>query len=136
MISLLNVHGCFLSFHNGVKNLRIVMWPSGQNIWVSSKTLTSRPGATEERIVDGALTEQWSTPGPPWTIPENYKRARIDAEQHGAPRRRTELLGIAFFNWFMLSLYHFLGFILSFYDFIIFKSFSVPSALYNLVYIT
>ena len=104
----------------------------------SSKTLTSGSGATEEWIADGALSEQWITPGPPRIIPEDYKNARSlrnNTEQYGAPRWRTEHLWIAFSNRFMLSLYHFLGFILSFYDYIIFQGFYfwVPSALYNLV---
>ena len=56
----------------------------------SSKTLTNGPRATEERIADGALTGQQFTPGPPRIIPENYKRARINAEQDGEVRITTE----------------------------------------------
>ena len=37
----------------------------------SSKTLTSAPGAMEQRIADGALTEQRITPGAPRIIPEH-----------------------------------------------------------------
>ena len=64
----------------------------------SSKTLTSGSGATEEWIADGALSEQWITPGPPRIIPEDYKKARITAKQHGAVRSTTAKDG-APLNW-------------------------------------
>ena len=55
----------------------------------SSKTLTSEPRATKQRVADGALMEQGITPGPPRTIPEDYKKAGITAEQHGTVRSTT-----------------------------------------------
>ena len=59
----------------------------------SSKTLTSRPGATEPLIAGGALREQSITPGAPRIIPGHLKRVRITLEQHGAGRDITEHQG-------------------------------------------
>ena len=41
LTSLWNVHSCFPSFHNGIKNLRIVTWPSGRKNSFR-KTMSSR----------------------------------------------------------------------------------------------
>ena len=61
-----------------LKKLRI-LWKSACRT-LSSKTVTCVPGATEERIVDGALTEQRITPRPPSIRSEDYYRAWITAE--------------------------------------------------------
>ena len=58
----------------------------------SSKTLTSGPGATEERIVDGALAEQRITPGTPWNIKKEYGSLRRSTEHYGAVQSIMEHL--------------------------------------------
>ena len=74
------------------------IWQSDESsvLKTSSKTLTSRPGATEERIVDRALTEQRVTPGAPRIIPEHpedRKSYRSTTKEHRSKRSTTEQNG-------------------------------------------
>ena len=57
----------------------------------SGKTLTSRPGATEQWIADGALMEQQITPRAPQIIPEYHKTVWITVEHHSSPRNLANL---------------------------------------------
>ena len=69
----------------------------------SSRTLTSGPGATEQRIADGALTEQRITPKAQRIMPEHHERERTTVEHHGASRSSIEHHGasqsICLFNY-------------------------------------
>ena len=58
-------------------------------LWASSKTLISRPEATEQQITDKALMGQWIPPRAPQIIPEHNDRVQITAEHHIVDHHRV-----------------------------------------------
>ena len=86
------------------------IWQSDESsvLKASSKTPTSGPGATEERIVDGALTEQRITPGAPRIIPEHPEHCRSyrsTTKKHGSLRSTTEQNGAPRSTCFLYDLF-------------------------------
>ena len=71
----------------------------------SSRTLTSGPGATEQRIADGALTEQRITPKAQRIMPEHHERLRTTAEHHGASQSICLFNDVFFISKWSVSRY-------------------------------